>query len=392
MILMILLLFISQACTDIYVSGLPLMTKEFRTNLSVMNLTITLYVYSQAFFFLFMGVLSDLFGRRRVLISCITAQIIASFIIAYTSSLTLVILLRIIQAMGSGAIYIVLRLVIKDVMNKDEQIHATGMLLIGLVLSPALAPAIGAWIIELSGWRTCFSLIGLGHLILLIWLYILVPETNLEMRKFRNEYSLANHFKSYWHILSDKFFLNLSLIIGGTFASFYGFISISSYMYIDEYHISNTMYSYTFIGIAISYLVGNRTMLWLNQHKVKSWKIIGLGILVSLAGLALMLSGLLFRNNALLILTCVTIGIMLVRVATAFINPPIQVAVTLHFGKTGSHAIGLLSCLQYVFAGAGSAVVSAIPLTPSLSLITSSILFTLVSLAGYYYCPQNQLK
>ena len=130
--LMILLLFVSQACTDIFVPGLPEMSREFASSIKQMNLTISVYIYAQAFFFLIIGVISDLFGRRRVLLACIPLQIIASFAIAMTNSLTLLIILRVIQALGSSAIYIVLRLVIKDTLNKEEQIHATGMLLIGL--------------------------------------------------------------------------------------------------------------------------------------------------------------------------------------------------------------------------------------------------------------------
>lgn len=391
MLLMILLLFVSQASTDIYISGLPLMTNEFKTNISTMNLTITLYVYSQAFFFLFMGVISDLFGRRRVLIISISAQILASFLIAISHSLYLIIFLRVIQALGSGAIYIVLRMVIKDTMNREEQIHATGMLLIGLVLSPALAPAVGAWIINFSGWRACFSLIGIGHLVLLIWFIFLVPETNQSMDKFRNNYSFPGHINSYWHILNDRLFFNLAMIVGTTFASFYAFISISSYMYIEEYHIPNTTYSYIFFAIAGAYLIGNRIMLVLNKRHVKPWHIISTGIIISVLGLIFMLNSLTFNHSPYLVLSLITIGILLVRLATAFINPPIQVTVTNHFGDKGSHALGLLSCLQYIFAGLSSAIVSSIPLKPSLSMIICSLLFTICSLFAYYICPSKKI-
>lgn len=390
--LMILLLFVSQACTDIFVPGLPEMSHEFASSIKQMNLTISVYIYAQAFFFLIIGVISDLFGRRRVLLACIPLQIIASFAIAMTNSLTLLIILRVIQALGSSAIYIILRLVIKDTLTKEEQIHATGMLLIGLVLSPALAPVIGAHLINWWNWRACFIIIGASMTGLVIWLAILLPETNLRIQQFRNEFSFKAQLANYTGVLQDRLFIMLIILVGGTFASYYGFIAISSYMYIDEYHTSNTLYSYTYVAIAAAYLLGNRIMLWLNKEQVRPWRIIQYGLIISCIGVTVMISSLFGQTHIFLILGLATFGSLLIRLATAFINPPIQVLVMNYFGNAGSNAIGLLSCLQYVFAGFGTAVVSGLPFVPSVNLVVSSILFTLISLVGYYFCPHSKIQ
>lgn len=391
LILMVLLLFVSQACTDIFVPGLPTMTHEFDTTLNRMNLSISVYTYAQAFFFLIIGVVSDLFGRRKVLITCISALVLASFAIAFTNSLFILLFLRIIQAIGSAAIYIVLRLVIKDVMDKKEQIHATGMLLIGLVLSPALAPVVGAEIINFFGWRYCFITLGASLGILLAWLSILVHETNYNIAYFKQTFNTQNHLNHYLYVLKDRMFFMLMIVVGGTFASYYGFIAISSYMYIDEYKISNTIYSYTFIGLASAYLLGNRIMLYLNKNQINSLNIIRSGLTISVIGLCLMVLSLFISHNTIIILGLATCGIFLVRLATAFINPPIQVLVTHHFGDAGSHAIGLLSCLQYIFAGIGIAVVSDLPTKPSISLVVSSVIFTIISIIGYTLCPKKEI-
>ena len=95
-ILMTMLFFLSQACTDIYVPGLPQMTKEFHTTLSKMSFTIAAYTYGQAFFFLFIGVLSDLFGRRKILIPGIAIQVLTSLLIACNHSINIFILLKIL--------------------------------------------------------------------------------------------------------------------------------------------------------------------------------------------------------------------------------------------------------------------------------------------------------
>ena len=386
-ILMTLMFFLSQACTDIYVPGLPQMTREFHTNIHKMSLTITVYTYSQAFFFLFTGVISDLFGRRKVIIPFVAIQVIASLLIAINHSLDLMILLRVLQAIGSAAIYIVMRLIIKDVMNRDEQIQAVGIFVTALPLSLAIAPVLGAIIIKYLGWRYCFSLVGLVQGCFLLWAFILIQETNHQTPLFRRQFNLKSYIQSYFRVLSDKLFYNSILLIGGVFASFYGFITISSYMYISEYHVSSILYSYTYIAIAVFYLIGNQIMLWMNRKKISSWSMIKTGICISVFGVLLVIFGLPFKSIGWMALSLITAGIILLRMATAFINPPIQVAMTHHFGNNGAQALGLLSSLQYIFAGIGTVVASSLPWTPSMNLTVCSIVFCLISFLGYYLCP-----
>ena len=390
--LMTLLFFLSQACTDIYVPGLPEMTREFGTSLSMMSSTITVYIYAQAFFFLFVGVLSDLFGRRKILIPGIAIQVIASILIAFNHSISLFILLRVLQAIGTGAIYIVLRLVIKDVMNRDEQVQTTGIFVTALPLSLAIAPVVGAWIIKYLGWRYCFILVGLVQGILFIWAFILIKESNLNTKLFKSQFNPKTYIASYFIILRTKLFYTLALIIGGVFASYYGFIAISSYMYIDEYHISSILYSYVFIAIAGFYLLGNQIMLFMNRSHMPSWSLVKTGIIISVMGLVIILFGIPFKSVGIVTLIFITCGVILLRMATSFINPPIQVAVTHKFGNNGAQAIGLLSALQYVSAGFGSFIASVLPWQPSTNLILSSLFFCVISFIGFKLCPSENLS
>ncbi|MBP7847441.1 MAG: MFS transporter [Burkholderiales bacterium] len=391
LLLMVLLLFSTQACTDIFLSGLPQMEATFNETMLVTNLTISIYNYSQAFFVLFIGVISDLNGRRSTILICLVLHIVASICIALSNSISIVILMRIIQALGSAAIYIILRLIIKDTMEKKAQIHATGLLVIGLVLSPILAPTVGAWIIHFSNWRACFWVIAIFEMPLLIWALITIKETNHKQLEFRASFSIKNHFLSYYLILKDRYFLSLALIVGATFAAFYAFISISSYLYINQYNIGNINYSYIFIGIALFYLIGNRIMSNLNANNTSPQKIIKIGIYTSLFGTALILAALCTQER-FTILAFITIGSCFLRLATALINPPVQVVITNHFLEKGSYALGLLTCIQYSFAAIGTMTVSWLSLQPSHNFMISTLIFIILSIIGYVLCFKNRIN
>lgn len=387
-ILMVLLLFSTKACTDIFLSGLPQIAREFGVPMDVSNLTISVYNYSQAFFVLFIGVVSDLWGRRSVLLACLLMHIAASVWIALCTGMPAMIVMRAAQALGSAAVYIVLRLVIKDTLDKKAQIHATGLLVVGLVLSPILAPVLGAWIIQVSSWRNCFWAIALFEIPLFAWTWVAIRESNHRQSEFRAAFSMRAHLLNYYSVLKDGYFLSLALIVGAAFAAFYAFISISSFMYIQQYGIRETDYAYLFIGIALAYLLGNRVMSKLNANNLAPQKIVGLGIYTSLLGTALILAQV-FTHDTLLAIGLITLGTCLLRLATALINPPVQVMVTNHFRDQGSHALGLLTCIQYCFAGLGTMVVSGLSFAPSANFTISTFAFIALSLMAYMFAARK---
>ena len=380
-VLMVLLLFSTQACTDIFLPGLPMIAKEFSSTIGDTNWMLSVYQYTQAFVVLWIGVVSDGYGRRSTILTCLALHIIATIWIACSTSLFCIILFRALQALGSAAVYIILRLIIKDTLDQKAQIHVTGLLVVGLVLSPILAPAVGAWIIQFSNWRNCFWAIAILELPLFYWACLSIRETNHKQREFRSSFSLKKHFLSYYSVLKVPYFIGLALIVGSVFAAFYAFISISSYLYINQYDISETTYSYVFIAIAGSYLLGNRLMSKLNASNLSPQRIITYGIYVSLIGTACILAELVL-NNVFAILMMTTLGTCLLRLATAFINPPIQVVVTNYFNPQGSYALGLLTCIQYSFAGLGTMLVSGLGLQPSGNFMLTTSIFIALSLVG----------
>lgn len=380
--LMVLLLFVTQACTDIFLPGLPQIARDFDSSIDVASLTISVYNVCQTVVVLFIGVVSDVRGRRPTILLCFGLHIGATIAIALCSSMALMITLRAVQALGSAAVYIVLRMVIKDTLDKPAQIHATGLLMIGLVLSPILAPLVGSWIVHWSNWRYCFWALCVLDLPLFIWAWVAIGETNLRRAELRASFSWASHARNYGAVLADPYFRAMALLVGAAFAAFYAFISISSFMFIHQFGLRETTYGYVFMALALSYLAGNRLMSALNGRQLAPRRIIGLGLLVSVAGAACVVLAPLLPSTMAVVAAIVT-GTCLLRLATALIIPPAQVDVTNHFTQHGAHALGLLTCVQYGFAAIGTLVVSNLWFAPSTNFLISTVLFVALSALGY---------
>jgi DHA1 family bicyclomycin/chloramphenicol resistance-like MFS transporter len=381
-VLMVLLLFVTQACTDIFLPGLPQIASEFNSSVEVASRTISVYNICQAVAVLFIGVVSDVRGRRPTILLCFGLHILATVGIALCSSIGAMIVLRAVQALGSAAVYIVLRMIIKDTLDEQAQVHATGLLVIGLVLSPILAPVLGSAIVQWSNWRVCFWVLCLLDIPLFAWALARIGETNLRQPALKAAFSWSAHARHYGQVLGEPYFRGMALLVGAAFAAFYAFISISSFMFLQQLALSASTYGYVFIALALSYLAGNRLMSRLNARALPPRRIIGVGLWVSVAGAACVLAALLFKQAASVAVLMV-IGTCLLRLATALIIPPAQVAVTNHFPQHGAHALGLLTCTQYGFAALGTLVVSTLWFAPSVNYMISTLAFVALSALAY---------
>lgn len=379
---MVLLLFATQACTDIFLPGLPQIAAEFHSSIDVASRTVSVYNIVQAIVVLVIGVVSDVRGRRPTMLLCFGLHILATIVIAVCNSMGLMIAMRAVQALGSAAVYIVLRMIIKDTLDKKAQIHATGLLVIGLVLSPILAPVVGSWIVHWSSWRNCFWLLALIDLPLFIWACMVVGETNLRRDEMKASFSWSAHAGNYASVLRDRYFGGMALIVGAGFAAFYAFISISSFMFIEQFHMHETTYGYVFIGMALFYLTGNRMMSTLNARAWHPQRIIKLGLVVSLAGGACILAAPLMTAE-MFIVSLIAFGTLLLRMSTALVIPPAQVEMTNHFPESAANALGLLTSIQYCFAAIGTTLVSSLPFMPSTNFLISTVVFVLLSSAGF---------
>ena len=364
---------LAVSSTDIYISSLPQMTIDFNTSPNLINLTISIYTLTMAVTVLFAGILSNRFGRRKIILLGIISFTIASFLISTANSIYVVILLRVVQAFGCACLAIVTRLVLKDTMSAKEQVHATGILVMGIVLSPAIAPSVGAFLAQHWGWKSCFDLSGIGGIILSIAGYFIVQETNATPVKQLN--SFHSYILDYGKLLSDKICVYFAILNSFTFAIYFVFIGISSYLFIDHYQMSPLVYSYLFIVIALGYFGGNSLMMLLNRRHHSQLAIINMGIYASMVGLFVLLASLLMTNNKIGAIIAITAGVIIMRAASALIIAPAQVRILEHFKERGALALGLSTAAQFGCASLAVSLVAIFHQTALLSLVGVTIIF-----------------
>lgn len=369
-------MFLGMAAIDIYIPALPQMVTDFATTPNIINLTISCYTFGIAIGVLFVGELSNRFGRQKPLLISIISFALTSFIIATVHSILVVILCRIIQSICAATIVVVSRLVLKDCLNPHEQLKANGMLLMGLVVSPAIAPIIGAYLTHHYRWQSTFILLGILSFVLSGLTYKFVPETNYNLQKSFQR--LAYYINIYRQLLGNPTYLCIVLISACTIAAYFSFLGISSYLFILNWGFSPEKYSLLFLFAAGTYLAGNFSMQMLNHFGFSIDRIIAYGLIATVIGLVIMAISPLFSMHTTIIL--VIIGTFLMRMATALINPATQIKIINQFSDIGAQAIGLSFCIGFSFNSLAISGVTFFVNAPLMGLIfiSSGLIFIAV--------------
>ncbi|MEI6055303.1 MAG: MFS transporter [Lentisphaerota bacterium] len=380
-ILLTSIVFLLCSANDIYISSLPQMVVDFKTTPNVINLTLSMYALGTAVFVLFADLASSRYGRKPVIITALGIFTLASLLISISASIWLIIALRIVQSMGLGFIMTTSTLILKDSMDEREQIKALGIMLTGLVLSPAISPVIGAYLAHHFGWRSCFVFSTILGIILLGFTIKILPETiSLKLTQLPN---LGIYIKKYFMVLGDKVFLYLTILFACGAGAYYAFIGISSYLFINNLGITPIMYSYIYIFMAAAFLAGNQYLLVLNKNKASYNKILGIGVFGTLAGSAIILLAEGISNN-LLIAVLITLGAILMRAANALVNPTVQVITVNRFKKRGGIALGMAMSVGIGGQGVAVILVTLFHDNPLAGLIIISLALSIIGVVVFY--------
>lgn len=109
------------------------------------------------------------FGRKRFLMTSIFIFTLASFLCGAANSLITIILARLVQGAGGGALQPLSQSIITESFPPQKRGMAMGLFGLGVVVAPVLGPTLGGWLTDNYSWRWAFYInIPVGALALLL--------------------------------------------------------------------------------------------------------------------------------------------------------------------------------------------------------------------------------
>src|SRR5215470_13022702 len=96
------------------------------------------------------------FGRKRFLIICVIIFTIASFFCGAAPSLAFILIARIIQGAGGGALQPLSQAILLESFPPNKRASAMAVFAFGVVVAPILGPTLGGWLTDTYSWRYAF--------------------------------------------------------------------------------------------------------------------------------------------------------------------------------------------------------------------------------------------
>lgn len=325
--------------TDLYLSGIPLIVAEFNATEADGQLTLGIFMLGISLGQLVYGPLSDFYGRKPVLYVGLIAYIIASFGCAVALSMEHLLLARLLQALAAASGPVLARAIVTDMYQAQDAARVMATLAASMALIPCIAPVFGSWMLYWFDWRMQF------FALMLVGLLVLLCATSLPESRPRQAGERLNFGKitrQFGLSLRHPIFMGYCLIGGAQFGALFSWISMSSFVVIDQLGVRPVYFGYTFAVVVCGYLFGalasSRMVMRLGIDQVI---MIGLLFGITSALLMLMLAVLSFYSLAwVLISAC---GIFF---STGMMLSNAQVAAISVFPQSAGQASSIFGCIQ----------------------------------------------
>ncbi|SCC52445.1 purine nucleoside transporter PunC [Kosakonia oryziphila] len=361
--------------TDMYLPAFSAIQQDLQTSPAIVSATLSLFLAGFAVAQLVWGPLSDRYGRRPILLSGLAIFALGCLGTLWVRDASLLLALRFVQAIGVCAATVSWQALVTDnyPAHRVNRIFATIMPLVGL--TPALAPLLGAWMLEHFCWQAIFATL------LTITLVLMVPAWRLKTPT--QPAVLHEQPLTFFDLLRNKAYRGNVIIYAACSASFFAWLTGSPFI-LHEMGYGPSVIGLSYIPQTIAFLIGGygcRAALqkWQGSHLLP-WLLGTFGLSV----VATWIVGLLPQAS----LTGLLIPFSFMAMANGAIYPVVVAQALRPFPLGAGRAAALQNTLQLGLCFLASLVVSGLIATPLFT--TTSVMMVMVLLAAFGYRQQCQ--
>src|SRR6266576_5454445 len=259
------------------VPALPVLATSFGRDISIAQMTVSLYMVGIACSQIIMEPLSDRFGRRPVLLAGLGLMVAASAGCIFAETLPQLIAARFLQALGGATGMVVSRAIIRDLYSRDRISAMISLVIAVMMIAQMLSPLTGGLLETAFGWRAIFYVITAASLLIAVAIALALPETRrdrVEAGGFRGD--VGSLFKSRAFIGYLACQVLASQII-------FTFAGGGPYVVVTQMGRSGAAYGAWFATSGFAYLIGNLFCVrFAPRHQLE--KLIWFGLALQFAG------------------------------------------------------------------------------------------------------------
>lgn len=278
----------SAIAYNLFLPSMPDIGTTFGVSIFTVQTTLIAFLVAYAGAQFLYGGVSDRFGRRPTLLWGLAIYVIASLLCAFSTSMTMLLLARILQGIGAAGSIVMVRSIVRDLYDRKDSARALAVISTVMVFAPATGPAIGGFLHTRFGWQASFFALAILGSVLFTYCALRMAETNKP-----EPTDLISNIRAMVHgyrvLIGERAFvaynLNIGFIGGAIFAWFAGVPVVL----IDSYGVAPDTFGYLMLTATSGAFCGYGSAIWLTG-KLGVNRMILLGTSVGMAGACLYLA------------------------------------------------------------------------------------------------------
>ncbi|MCK9687806.1 multidrug effflux MFS transporter [Scleromatobacter humisilvae] len=327
---------------DMYLPALPAIGRALHADVHQVQLSLMTFFLAFALSQLLYGPASDMFGRKTPLYVGIVLFIAGSVGCAFSPSIGWLIAFRFVQGLGGGAPNVITLAVVRDLHTGAEAARLMSLLMLVFSVSPILAPVMGSVVIDAGGWPAIFAVVGTLGVLGLALARFALEETRPAAERAASGF--ASTGRAFATLLRDPHFLGLAGVVSLGVASFFIYLSNSSFVLINHYGLTPRQYGLAFSVNAASF-IGASQLAGRLGHRYGLKRVVSVSVagfaLTMCAGSALNLAGI-DHLATLIVMLMIGFGFL------GLVIPSTTVMALEHHGAIAGAASALMGTMEMV--------------------------------------------
>ena len=329
---------------DMYLPAMPMIEKVFHTSTATVQLTMVTFLLGYALGQPFYGPITDRFGRKPPLYASLLVFIASSAACAFSPSVPIMSLARLVQAIGACGGAVMARAMVTDLFPARELRRVFSMLVLVLGVSPVVAPLIGSYLLLWFGWNSAFIAQALLGTLCLVGMHFRLPESLAHDARRPLRFDVIK--SAYTRLFRDKTFLGAAVVCGFSSSGTFAYITSAPFVFIVLYKVSTEKFGWLF-GIVAAGMVLASQINGRMSHRIPVWRVLRMANIIQFcAGLFLLASVFTGFGG----MYSVFAGVFIYVSAQGFVFPNGSAIAMMRHGDIAGTASAVLGTTQFLIA------------------------------------------
>jgi DHA1 family bicyclomycin/chloramphenicol resistance-like MFS transporter len=351
---------IGPLSTNIILPSFPSLARQFHIDDRELGATLSSFFFAFAIGQLFVGPLSDRFGRRPLIVGGLALFLLGTILCGVAETLNMLIAGRVVQALGACAASVLSRAISRDLFDGEALTRVFSLTMIATAAAPGFSPIVGSALDGFFGWRSIFIVVAMAAILLNLAYNFGLGETHPKDR--RAPHTIWSVARAYLELVVDWRFISPAFAVSAIYGGLYAFFGTAPAILVGQLGLTPVQLG-LFFAASVVVVVGAGLAAPRLAHRAGSSPIaLGAALIALIGGIMLIATG--KSGDLSTFSTAVVIFLFGVAVVT-----PLGSAISLSpFGPKAGMASALLGFMQMTCAAISTQLAAILHVTPWVAL------------------------